>query len=112
MYCISIEGCTLGPRETGGLLPEGKEPFSDRKSKGAAADAAFSTSKALEQLSGKKRNPNPNFLVRMSSGGVGVFHVKGWGPKSPVCPSKPTETKLLGGISRHFCRDIGGARKV
>ena len=26
---------------------------------------------------------------------VGVFHVKGWGPKSSVCPSKPRETKLL-----------------
>ena len=47
-----------------------------------------------------KKNPNPNFLVRISSGGVGVFHVKGWGPKSSVCPSKPRENKLFGGISR------------
>ena len=38
--------------------------------------------------------------------GVGVFHVKGSGPKSSVCPSKPRETKLLGGISRDFCWDI------
>ena len=30
----------------------------------------------------------------------GVLHVKGWGPKSSVCPSKPRETKLFGGISR------------
>ena len=30
---------------------------------------------------GRKRNPNPNFLVRISSGGMGVFHVKGWGAK-------------------------------
>ena len=49
---------------------------------------------------GRKRNPNLNFLVRISSGGVGVFHVKGWGPKSSVCPSKPRETKLFGGIFR------------
>ena len=61
----------------------------------------------------RKRNPNPNFLVRISSDGVGVFHVKGWGPKSSVCPSKPWKTKLFGGISRNFRTDIsGGARKV
>ena len=58
---------------------------------------------------GRKRNPNPNCLVRISSGGVGVFHVKGWGPKSSVCPSKPRETKLFGGTSRDFARDIPGA---
>ena len=46
-------------------------------------------------MSGKERNPNPNFLVRISSGGVGVFHVKGWGAKTSVCPSKPGETKLF-----------------
>ena len=45
---------------------------------------------------------NLNFLVRISSGGVGVFHVKGWGPKSSVCPSKPRETKLFGRISQDF----------
>ena len=28
------------------------------------------------------------------------FHMKGWGPKSSVCPLKPRETKLMGGISR------------
>ena len=50
----------------------------------------------------RKRDPNPNFLVRISSGGVAVFHVKGWGPKSSVCPSKPRETKFFGGISRDF----------
>ena len=38
-----------------------------------------------------------DLLVRISSGGMGVFHVKGWGPKSLVSPStsKPRETKLL-----------------
>ena len=48
---------------------------------------------------GRKRNPNPNFLVWISSGGAGVFHVKGWVPKSSVCASKPRETRLFGGIS-------------
>ena len=57
---------------------------------------------------GRKTKPNPNFLVRISSGGVGVFHVKGWGPKSSVCPSKHRETKLFGWISRDFARDILG----
>ena len=35
------------------------------------------------------------------------------GHKSSVCPSKPRETKLSGGISRDFCRDMPGegARK-
>ena len=50
----------------------------------------------------RKKNPNPNFLVRIFSGGVGVFHVKGWGPKSSVCPSKPRESNFFGGISRDF----------
>ena len=32
--------------------------------------------------------------------------MKGWGPKSSVCPSKPRETKLFGRVSRDFCRVI------
>ena len=45
-------------------------------------------------MSGKKKEPNPNSLL---SGDLllGVFHVKGRGPKSSVCPSKPRETKLF-----------------
>ena len=31
-----------------------------------------------------------------------VFRVRGWGPKSSVCPSKPREIKLFGGISRDY----------
>ena len=46
-------------------------------------------------------NRNPNVLVRISSGGLGFFPVKGWGPKSSVCPSKIRETRL-------FWRDIPG----
>ena len=51
------------------------------------------------KLQGRRRNPNPNFLVQISSGGV---HAKGWGPKNSVCPSKPREAKVFGGISRDF----------
>ena len=54
----------------------------------------------------RKKSTKPNFSVQICSGGVGVFYPKGWGPKSSVRPSKPSETKLLGGISREFCRDI------
>ena len=50
----------------------------------------------------RKKNPNLNFSVRIFSGGVVVFHVKGWGPKSSVCPSKPREFNFFGGISRDF----------
>ena len=58
--------------------------------------------RALAQ--GRKRSPNPNVLVRIFSGGVGVFHVKVWGPKSWVCPLKPGKSNFLGGI----CRDFAG----
>ena len=37
--------------------------------------------------------------------------MKGWGPKSLVCPSKPKETNIFGGISRDSCQDIPGAPK-
>ena len=52
-------------------------------------------------VSGKKKGTQT-----ISSGGVGVFHAKGCGPKSSACPLKPRETKLSGGISRDFRRDI------
>ena len=51
---------------------------------------------------GGKKNPNPNFLVRIFSSGVGVFHVNGWGPKSSIRPSKPGKSNFLGGLSRDF----------
>ena len=62
-----------------------------------------------ENLPGKKNEQNPNCLVRISSGGVGVFRVKGRGARSSVCASRPRETKLFGRISWDFCRDIPGA---
>ena len=56
--------------------------------------------------SGKKKEPEPNFFGPDIFGGVGVFHVKGWGPKGSVCPSNARKTKLFGGISQIFWRDI------
>ena len=50
--------------------------------------------------------------VRISSGGVGFFHVKRWGPKSSVCPSKPRESKVFSGISWDFAGISRGAQKV
>ena len=53
-----------------------------------------------------KKNPSPNFLVRISSGGGGgVFHVRGGGGGGG---KKFGQTKPLGGISRDFCRGIPG----
>ena len=51
---------------------------------------------------GRKRNPNLNFWARIFSGGVGVFHTKGRGPKSSVCPLKPGKSNFFRGISRDF----------
>ena len=60
----------------------------------------------------RTKSTNPNFWVWISSGGIGVFHVKGLGPKSSVCPLKPRETKLLGRISWDFCRDIPAVPEI
>ena len=59
----------------------------------------------------RKTNPNLNFWARIFSGGVGVFHTKGWGPKSSVCPSKPGKSNFLGGISRDFAGISRGCPK-
>ena len=61
-----------------------------------------------DNLKARRKSPNPNFFVRISSGGVGFFYVKGWGPKRSVCPSKPREIKLFGRISRDFAWDVAG----
>ena len=61
---------------------------------------------------GRETNPNPNFLVRISLGGAGVFHVKGVGAKKFGMSLETREIKLFfGGISRDFggiSRDFGG----
>ena len=55
---------------------------------------------------GRKRNPNPNFLAWISSGGVGGLRREGVGGQKCGIFSRPRETKLFGGISLDFCRDI------
>ena len=60
---------------------------------------------------GGKRNPNPNFLVRIFSSGVGVFDVNGWGPKTSTRPSKPGKSNFLCGMSRDFARISRGRPK-
>ena len=47
-----------------------------------------------------KKSTNPNSGVRIFSGRAGVFHMKGFGPKSSVCPLKPGKSNSFGGISR------------
>ena len=42
-----------------------------------------------------KRSTNSVFWVRISSGGVGVFHVIRVRVKNSVCPAQPRETKLI-----------------
>ena len=59
----------------------------------------------------RKTNPNLNFWARIFSGGVGVFHTKGWGPKSSVCPLKPGKSNFFGGISRDFAGILRGCPK-
>ena len=57
----------------------------------------------------RERGTNSNFWVPDNfRWGGGVFHVKRWGPKSSVCPSKPRENKLIGGISQDFGWDMPG----
>ena len=59
----------------------------------------------------RKRSTNSNFWVQTSSGRVGVFHVKGWSPRSSAYPAKPRETHththtLFGRISLDFGWDV------
>ena len=56
--------------------------------------------------SGTKKEHKPKLLSPDISGGVGVFHVKGWGPKSLVCPSKPGKSNFFGGISRRCPKSL------
>ena len=54
-------------------------------------------------------NPNPDFFVRISSGVVGVFRVKGSGPKIRYALRNPGS--ILAGIrriSQDFQRDVMG----
>ena len=50
----------------------------------------------LQLFSGKENEHKPNLL------GPDIFHVNERGPKRTLYPLEPSETKLLGGISRDF----------
>ena len=53
------------------------------------------------QQFGTKREHKPKLLsLDIFRWGIGVFHVKGWGPKSSICPSKPGKSNVFGGIAR------------
>ena len=54
----------------------------------------------------RKESTNPNFWVRICSGGVGVFHVKGLGPKKFGMCLETTEIKLFRRDIPGFCCDI------
>ena len=71
----------------------------------------FNLERKEDRVQGRKRNPNPNVLVRIFSGGVGVFHVNGRGPKSWVRPSEPGKSNFFGGISRDFAGVSRGCPK-
>ena len=62
-----------------------------------------------EDNQARKRNPNPNFWVRISSGGVGVFHLKGWGPKVQYVPQNHGNQTFLAGCPGILPGYPGGA---
>ena len=57
-------------------------------------------------------NTNPNFWIRISSGGVRVFRLKGWEPKSLACPSQPREPNFWAGYPGLLPGHPRCARKV
>ena len=61
--------------------------------------------------SGKKKEPKPKLFGPDILGWGGVFHVKGRGPKSSVCPLKPGKPNFFGGISRDFAGISRGCPK-
>ena len=62
--------------------------------------------KFCSSFQGRKRNPNPNFLVRIFSGGVGSSTARGGGQKVRCVPRKQGNQTFLGGISRDFAARI------
>ena len=94
------------PQRSHGLPSLKKIPY-ESYANALPRDQNINRASLYDGLFRKKTNPNPNFLVRICSGGVGVFHVKGCGPKSSAFPSKPRKTKLLARISRVFARYPG-----
>ena len=73
------------PRNRGCLKKAPQKPHSDI----SAGKLHGSLASTHSHVQARKKSTNPNFWVRMSSGGVGVFHVNGWGAKSSVCLGGP-----------------------
>ena len=71
----------------------------------------FASGELFGIIQGRTRNPNPNFLVQISSGGVGVFHVKGR-QKVRHVPRSQGKTNFLAGYPGILPGYPGGARKV
>ena len=63
------------------------------------------------QLGKKKRNPNPNFLVRISSGGVRGFHVNGVGAKKFGVSFETQGSQTFGGDIQDFAGISRGCPK-
>ena len=54
----------------------------------------------------RQRNPNPNFSVRIFSGGAGVFHMKEWGAKMFGTLLETRDIKLFWREIPEFCWDM------
>ena len=54
----------------------------------------------------QKKEHKPKLLGPDIFRGVGIFHMKGWWPKSPRMSLETRETKLSGRDIQGFCRDI------
>ena len=61
----------------------------------------------MVRIRAEKGTQTQTFGSRYPPVGWGVFHVKGWGPRSSACPLETRETKLFFGRDiPGFCRDI------
>ena len=63
----------------------------------------------MSLIQARKKNPNPNFLVRIFSSGVGVLPRERVGAKKFDTSLETREIKLFGRDIPGFCRDIPGA---
>ena len=67
---------------------QGIRHFQPRRFQCFSSQFALHGSRALEFIRQEKRAQRSTFWVRRPPGGVGVFHAKGWWPKTSCPPSK------------------------
>ena len=81
------------------------------KAKIAVTDVVTDASETAVRIawSGMKKQPKSKLLSPDIFRRGGVFHVKGWGPKSSVCLLKPGKSNFFWRDVPGFCRDIPGA---